>query len=62
MLIKYRNPTTIDVFKGLGWNNWACFKISKKHNQIKYYQIQGIKYNKQELIDLEKHIENINNE
>lgn len=62
MIIKYRNPTTIDVFFGIGWNNWAMFKISKKHGNLKCFQTQGIHINKKDLETLETILKSNQNE
>lgn len=54
LVIKKLNHNTIDAFIGTGWDAWARFKIKfgKEKNQL--FQIKGINFPKEELLELQK--------
>lgn len=57
MLVKKVNKNTIDVFMGIGWEEWARFKISYKDKQNpKCYQVAGVKMSPNDVATLESKI------
>ena len=36
-----RNSNTLDVFTGMGWENWHCFEINYVHGKLLLKLVKG---------------------
>jgi hypothetical protein len=52
MLIKTVNKTTIDVFVGVGWDNWTRFEIMRDKGQKYLRHVAGDRADRETIVKL----------